>query len=85
MHTDSLGQLGSNNVPAFLSKLWRLVDTSENNDLISWSLVSFFKNFNDFKNFNSLYQFDFYQKSFVTNKVLVLSFKNEDYTISFKI
>lgn len=32
--------LGTNNVPAFLSKLWRLVDSSHNNDLISWSTVS---------------------------------------------
>jgi hypothetical protein len=28
--------------PAFLAKLWRLVEDEETNDLISWSLVSFF-------------------------------------------
>lgn len=28
-------------VPAFLAKLWRLVEDKETNDLISWSAVSF--------------------------------------------
>jgi len=35
MYTESIGS--NNNVPAFLSKLWRLVDSISNNDLISWS------------------------------------------------
>jgi heat shock transcription factor 1 len=29
-------------VPAFLAKLWRLVEDPETNSLISWGLVSFF-------------------------------------------
>lgn len=37
MYTEAIG---TNNVPAFLSKLWRLVDSAHNNDLISWSPVS---------------------------------------------
>lgn len=31
---------GSGNVPAFLTKLWRLVDDVKTNDLISWTQVS---------------------------------------------
>lgn len=37
MYTESFGS--NNNVPAFLTKLWKLVDSSEN-DLITWSQVS---------------------------------------------
>lgn len=33
------GDNGQSGVPAFLAKLWRLVDDSETNNLISWSSV----------------------------------------------
>lgn len=36
---------GSSNVPAFLTKLWRLVDDDSTNDLISWTPVSIMVNF----------------------------------------
>jgi hypothetical protein len=32
-------------VPAFLAKLWRLVDDSETDNLIAWSSVSIFGHF----------------------------------------
>jgi hypothetical protein len=32
---------GTSSVPAFLAKLWRLVEEQETNSLISWSQASF--------------------------------------------
>lgn len=34
------GSAASSNVTAFLSKLWRLVNDTYNNNLVSWSQVS---------------------------------------------
>jgi hypothetical protein len=39
MHT-----FGETGVPAFLAKLWRLVEDEETNDLIGWSSVSDIRN-----------------------------------------
>lgn len=40
MHTFSENSTG---VPAFLAKLWRLVEDEETNNLIYWSAVSSFQ------------------------------------------
>ena len=36
------------NIPAFLSKLWTLVEDSKYDELIAWDSVSFFKLINQF-------------------------------------
>lgn len=43
---------GTSSVPAFLAKLWRLVEEQETNSLISWAQASFsfFFHFIFFKN-----------------------------------
>lgn len=38
---------GSVNVPAFLTKLWRLVDDESTNDLISWTQVMVMQKLNN--------------------------------------
>ena len=36
----SVSEMGVNNVPAFLTKLWTLVEDTATDDMISWDTVS---------------------------------------------
>lgn len=55
MHTFS--ETGGGSVPAFLAKLWRLVEDKETNQLIHWTKVNsiIFLGILDFYDFNSVY------------------------------
>ena len=39
----SMSGMGLNNVPAFLTKLWQLVDDTTTDEFISWGSVSYQK------------------------------------------